>query len=104
MRDENAWCVLAVPSENWAKKVYSNLDKNKSVDKLWESIFSTARVEEGEFIENWKNYDINLKSKVEVLNLKNFKTFHYKSKGTDLYVEMSPKQTWKAGVSITKTV
>lgn len=102
MSDENAWCVLAVPSENWARKVYPNLDKDEAVDKLWKSIFSVSRVEEGLSIKTWKNHDINLKSKVEVLNLKKFKTLHYKSKGTDLYVEMSPKQIWKAGASITK--
>ncbi|MCS5422544.1 MULTISPECIES: aminopeptidase [Psychrilyobacter] len=102
MSDENAWCVLAVPSENWAKKVYPDLNKDEAVDKLWKSIFSVARVEEGKSVEDWKNHDINLKNKVEILNLKKFKTLHYKSKGTDLYVEMSPKQIWKAGASITK--
>lgn len=102
MSDENAWCVLAVPSENWAKKVYPGLDKDEAIDKLWKNIFSVARVEEGKSVKAWKNHDINLKSKVELLNLKKFKTLHYKSKGTDLYVEMSPKQIWKAGASITK--
>lgn len=102
MNDENTWCVLAVPSENWAKKVYPNLEKDMAIEKLWESIFFTSRVEEGKSVENWKNHDINLKKKIEVLNLKKFKTLHYKSKGTDLYVEMSPKQIWKAGASRTK--
>ncbi len=37
-----------------------------------------------------------------MLNLEKFKTLHYKSKGTELYVEMSLKQTWKAGASIAK--
>lgn len=102
MCDENAWCVLAVPSENWAKKVYPDLEKDEAVDKLWKSIFFTSRVEVGKSVEAWKKHDINLKSKVEVLNLNKFKTLHYKSKDTDLYVEMSPKQIWKAGASITK--
>jgi len=102
MNDENAWCILAVPCENWAKKVYSELGEKEAVDKLWESIFSMARVEEGKSIENWENHNTNLKSKVEVLNFNKFKTLHYKSNGTDLYVEMSPKQIWKAGASTTK--
>ena len=102
MTDEIAWCVLAVPSENWAKKVYPGIDENKAMDKLWESIFFASRVKEGRSIEEWKNHNVNLKSRVKILNLKKFKILHYKSEGTDLYVEMSPKHIWNAGASITK--
>jgi aminopeptidase len=102
MKDENAWCVIAVPSEKWAQKVYTNKNKDEAFNLLWESILDMSRVEVGKSIENWKTHNKNLKEKVEVLNKKKFEKIHYLSKGTDLYVEMSPNQIWMAGASKTK--
>ena len=102
MNDENSWCVVAVPSEKWASKVYPNKNKDESMGLLWEAILDMSRVELGRSIKNWDNHDKNLKSKVEVLNSKKFKKIHYKAEGTDLYVEMSPKQIWIAGAGETK--
>jgi aminopeptidase len=102
MKDENAWCVLAVPSENWASKVYPNKNKEEAIDLLWGNILDMSRVEIGKSVENWVEHNKNLKEKVEILNKKKFEKLHYLSDGTDLYVEMSPKQRWMAGASKTK--
>jgi aminopeptidase len=102
MNDENAWSIVAIPSEKWATKVYPDNNKDEAIDKLWSSILDMSRVEVGKSIENWNNHNKNLKAKVEILNDKKFEKLHYLSEGTDLYVEMSPKQIWAAGSSTTK--
>jgi len=92
------WCIAAVPSVGWAKKVYPNLSKTQAVKALWEAILKTSRAYEGNPIENWENHDITLKAKCEKLNNLNLRELHYRnSLGTDLKVGLIPDVIWLGG-------
>ncbi|MCR5348755.1 MAG: aminopeptidase [Bacilli bacterium] len=85
------WCIAAVPSPAWAKKVFPELPKGKAVEKLWEAILSTSRALDGNGIENWKRHDADLKARCDFLNSLGLKTLHYtSSNGTDLTVGLIP--------------
>ena len=40
------WCIAAVPGVAWAKKVFPNETKARAVEKLWEAILHTCRVDD----------------------------------------------------------
>jgi len=92
------WCIAAVPSVGWAKKVYPNLSKTQAVNALWEAILKTSRAYEGDPIKNWENHDITLKAKCEKLNNLNLRELHYRnSLGTDLKVGLISDVIWLGG-------
>ena len=45
MEGRYQWCIAAVPGVAWAKKVFPNETKARAVEKLWEAILHTCRVE-----------------------------------------------------------
>ncbi|MBL4936496.1 aminopeptidase [Clostridium sp. YIM B02515] len=99
MADKAAWCVISVPTKEWAAKVFPDADAEKSVEKLWENIFKATRVDRENPVEAWKDHTNNLNSKLDYLNSKNFKKLHYKSPVTDLTIELPEKHLWAGGGS-----
>lgn len=92
------WCIAAVPSVAWAKKVFPNLSKSRAEKALWEAILKTSRAYEGDPIKNWEEHDIVLKEKCDKLNKLNLRELHYKnSLGTDLTVGLIPDVIWLGG-------
>ena len=87
MENKYQWCIAAVPGEKWAKKMFPNMSKKKSIDLLWENILKCSRSFEGDPIKNWEDHNNNLKSRCEYLNKLNLRELVYKSSsGTNLKV------------------
>ena len=93
------WCIGAVPSKAWAKKVFPKDTEEVAMEKLWEAILSTSRVDENDAIENWNKHNANLISKREKLESLRLVSLEYKSKsGTDFKVGLNPNMKWGAGI------
>lgn len=92
-----AWCVISVPTKGWAKKIFPDLSETEAVDKLWENIFKIVRVDKENPVEAWNEHLNNINNKVEFLNNKKFKKLYYKSKVTDLTIELPEKHIWAGG-------
>ena len=91
------WCIAAVPGVAWAKKMFPGLSKSQAVEKLWEAILSTARVE-GDAIGNWENHNSDLRSRCDYLNSLGIRELHYTAEnGTDLTVGMIPEAMFCGG-------
>ena len=91
------WCIAAVPGVAWAKKMFPGLSKNQAVEKLWEAILTTSRVE-GDAIRNWENHNANLRSRCDYLNSLGIRELHYTAdNGTDLTVGMIPEAMFCGG-------
>lgn len=99
MNDDIAWSIIAVPSPKWAAKVFPNLPESEQMNALWEAIFKTVRIGDGDVIENWRNHVTNLEERAAKLNDKKFAKLHYKAPGTDLTIELSEKHIWLTGGS-----
>ena len=81
------WCIAAGPGVKWAKKVCPDLPKSRAVEKLWEAILSCSRALEGDPQENWRQHNLELKSRAEALNAMGLVALEYSSaNGTDLRV------------------
>ena len=91
------WCIAAVPGVAWAKKMFPGLSKSQAVEKLWEAILSTARVE-GDAIKNWENHNADLRARCDYLNSLGIRELHYTAdNGTDLTVGMIPEAMFCGG-------
>ena len=101
MNDDIAWSIIAVPSAKWAAKVFPHLPENEQVDALWDAIFKTVRIGEGDAVKAWQEHVANLEKRAAQLNAKRYKALHYKAPGTDLTIELPEKHIWLTGGSKT---
>lgn len=91
------WCIAAVPGEAWAKKVFPELRTSQAVEKLWEVILFTSRVD-GDALGNWEKHNADLKARCDYLNSLGIDTLHYTAdNGTDLTVGMIPEAIFCGG-------
>lgn len=98
MNDINSWCVISIPTKGWASKVFKDVDEDKAVELLWDSIFKATRMNLEDPVKAWKEHIKNLEQKVTYLNEKKFKTLHYtSSNGTDLVIELPEGHKWAGG-------
>jgi aminopeptidase len=101
MSDKISWSIVAIPSEMWAKKVFPDLPKDKQLTALWDAIFKTVRIGEGNAVEQWKSHIRELEKRASALNDKRFKKLIYKAPGTELTIELPEKHLWMTGASRT---
>ena len=97
MENKYQWCIAAVPGKEWAKKVFPGERTSVAVEKLWEAILSTSRVNEDP-IEAWNRHNSDLATRCEYLNGLGIEELRYKSaSGTDFRVGLLPNATFMAG-------
>ena len=93
MKNGIRWCVVSVPTENWAKQIFPN-DKN-AVDKLWQLIIKSMRLDCSDPVSAWTRHVSVLKKRAEFLNSKRFEYLEYKNKrGTDIKVGLAEGHVW----------
>ena len=93
------WCIAGVPGKAWAKKVFPDLNDEEAVEKLWEAILLTSRVDGNDPVENWNKHNTFLIQQREKLFNLNLRKLLYKaSNGTDFEVELIPGTHWGAGI------
>lgn len=98
MNSRNAWCVVSVPTESWAKKVFPDCDTGQAVEKLWEAIFKSVRVDLEDPVAAWRKHNENFRKRVQFLNEKRLRYLKYRnSLGTDLVVELPGDHVWMGG-------
>ena len=54
MENRYQWCIAAVPGKEWARKVFPGERTSTAVEKLWEAILSTSRVN-GDALGAWRS-------------------------------------------------
>lgn len=97
MENRYQWCIAAVPGKKWAKKVFPDLSVSQAMEKLWEAILYTSRVDENP-IEAWKKHNEDLLNRCNYLNSLNLKSLTYKaSNGTDFTVGLIEKALFIGG-------
>ncbi len=95
--NKQQWCIAAVPGAAWAKKVFPGLPKGKAMEKLWEAILYTSRVNEDP-IQAWEQHNGELKARCDYLNSLGIESLHYTAdNGTDLTVGMIPEGCFRGG-------
>lgn len=95
------WCILAVPSAKWAKKVFPGLRTSAAVQKLWDAILSSVRVsEDNDPVAEWAEHQKAMSEKCRKLTELDLDYLHYESKsGTDFKCWLIPGSRWEGGGS-----
>ncbi len=97
---KHQWVIAAYPSEKWAAKCFPGAAD--AVDRLWDAILKTVRVEEGnDPVQAWKEHTEFLNRKSDWLNGEHFASLRYRSKnGTDFTVELIPDARWEGAGAV----
>ena len=91
------WCIAAVPGAAWAKKLFPELRVSQAIEKLWEAILQTSRVDDDP-VAAWERHNADLLARCNYLNGLGIRELHYTaSNGTDLRVGMIPEAEFKGG-------
>lgn len=96
MRDAVNWSVISSPTKEWASKIFPDCTNEQAVERLWEAIFQTCRVDQPDPIAAWESHIINLKKRSSWLNTMHFSALHYHAPGTDLTVGLPERHVWLA--------
>lgn len=103
MSNQNAWCVVSVPTKAWAQKVFPDVSNEEAIENLWDAIFKAVRADQEDPVKAWEEHKENLNRTMDFLNTTHrFKSLHFKnSLGTDLWVELPEDHIWIAGADYT---
>lgn len=99
MDNKYQWCILAVPSKKWAKKVFPGERTSTAVEKLWEAILNTVHVsEDNDPVAEWNKHNTTLHEKCAKLNALDLDYVHYQApNGTDFKCWLIPGAEWHGG-------
>ncbi|MDD4531886.1 MAG: aminopeptidase [Bacilli bacterium] len=94
--NELAWCIAAVPTKAWAKRIFPNMSPTQALQTLWKKIYETCYInEEEDAIDNWEKHISQLDNHAKIMNSYQFKELKYKnSLGTDLSVGLVDNHIW----------
>lgn len=89
--------IICIPTKEWAKKVFPELDEKTGIERLWEKIFKATRADTENPVKTWNEHIKNLNYRLDYLNEKRYKKLIYKSSRTDLAIELSDEHIWLGG-------
>lgn len=104
MGNKNRWCVISVPTVNWAKKVFPEAKNGQmATDLLWNAIIRSTYSNSTDPVTEWHEKDQLLKERAEYLTKKQYDQLHYTNElGTDLYIGLPENHIWSGGSEIAK--
>jgi aminopeptidase len=77
MANKFQWCVAAVPTVAWAKKLFPQMDDPQAVDELWRLIFLTTRADQPDPVAAWNAHDDALRRIANALRERGARTLHF---------------------------
>ena len=104
MSNKNAWCVVSIPTESWAKKVFPEDASDAAVENLWQAIFAAVRLAPGEDAAvRWQKHIEFLARAAKFMNDHAFSRLEYKNGlGTNLSIELPEGHIWMGGAEKTQ--
>jgi aminopeptidase len=91
------WTIVSIPTAAWAKAVFPEVSEEVAVDKLWDAIAKTMRLDTADPVAAWKTHIATLKRRAKLLTDKNFKEVRLTSaNGTDLTIDLAEDHLWIA--------
>ena len=101
-RHEINWSIVPCATPSWASAMFPELAQETALQRLWDAIFSTTRVDVADPIGAWQQHSAKLEERVKFLNAKRFSALHFRGPGTDLHVGLADDHTWLGGSSTAK--
>lgn len=83
------WCILAYPNKAWAKKMFPTLSVSAAIEKQWQYIAKTVRLDTEDPIAAWNEHQRKITERCRILNSAKIRSFTYKNSiGTNVTVGM----------------
>jgi aminopeptidase len=95
MSDSLHWCIVGVPTPDWAKVVFPDLEADEAVDKLWEAVLRVCRITEDDPVGEWSEHIRQLEARADLLTRRQFDALRYEAPGTDLTLGLPEGHVWK---------
>lgn len=96
-----SWCLVSVPAQAWAAKVFPKDSSEQQIAKLWEAIFKTVRVDQNDPVSAWEKHLDTLEQRRLYLNDKQYASLKYKATGTDFELGLVDNHLWMGGTQPT---
>lgn len=98
MGNSNQWCVISVPTQAWAKRVFPELSIEVAISEMWKLILKIVRADKENPILEWENHLNTLKARMDYLNKKRFTKLIYRnSLRTNLEIGLPEGHKWISG-------
>jgi aminopeptidase len=93
------WVIVPAPNEGWATAVLGEPD----VERLWEAVATTMRLDEDDPVEAWRLHAENLQVRADALNERGFDAVRFHGPGTDLVVGLLDASRWGCATFTTQS-
>jgi len=105
MGNKGQWTIVGIPTIGWAKKVFPTLSDEEALEKLWQAVLSSVRVNgDGSAITKWEEHNKQLSRYTKLLNEFDFDSLHFSNSiGTDLTIGLADQHAWAGGCEKTTT-
>jgi aminopeptidase len=96
-RHEINWTIVSSATPAWAAAMFPSDTPEVGLDKLWEAIFATTRINAADPVAAWKAHDASLQKRAAYLNEKRYSALHYRGPGTDFRLGLADDHQWLGG-------
>lgn len=93
------WVIVPAPNPGWAEAVLGEPD----VDRLWEAVAATMRLDEPDPVEAWREHAAMLQARADSLNAARLDAIRFRGPGTDLVVGLLEGSSWMCATFETDT-
>jgi aminopeptidase len=100
--DKVSWSIVALPTQEWADKVFPGVHPEDRVAKLWESVCRVTRLDQDDPVAAWQKHIRSLQDRLAQLNRARFRRLRYAAPGTDLVIELPEEYVWLGGGGTTE--
>ncbi len=98
------WCVAALPTANWAKKIFPSLPIDEAITKLWALILQTVRLDRANPVAAWREHDHQLQHIVRFMDDQSVRAVRFVDvaladdgkPATDLTIGLTDAPNWVA--------
>jgi len=91
------WTIVAAATPSWAEAMFPDHDPGTAMEKLWEAIFDTSRVNGSDPVASWRAHDAELQRRAAFMNEKRYHSLHYRGPGTDFRLGLADGHLWMGG-------
>ena len=99
-RHEINWTIVAGATPAWAAAMFPEDAPEVALEKLWEAIFFTSRINTPDPVAAWRQHDAGLQSRAAILNEKRYSALRYKGPGTDFTLGLADDHLWMGGGTV----
>ncbi len=98
MENRYQWCIAAVPSKAWAKKVFPDLQVGRAVERLWDAILAASRADGPDPVREWARHNDEIGGRCDYLNRLGLVSLEYRAaNGTNFKVGLIKNALFMGG-------